>query len=251
MARRKNRNMVLQALCAKTKMCKYMETTGTCREGRRCRYAHREEEMRGLPDLLYTRPCRNFLAGSCSAGDQCNFAHADEDLAQRSKLLSPGQVPSNGTDSCGNIQMVSQTVDSLPPMVHDDTDTDSSADSHTLLGVTDSLAPIPYRRQEEMVSQAVDSLPPMVHDDTSTDNSADSHTLLGVTDSLAPIPYRRQEDLSPESLLGFDLRESEVRHSSGYRLRCRNTFLTMDVNSMREKLVPRSSSMPPPCTIFE
>eukprot|EP00929_Paragymnodinium_shiwhaense_P080521 TRINITY_DN41_c0_g2_i1.p1 TRINITY_DN41_c0_g2~~TRINITY_DN41_c0_g2_i1.p1 ORF type:complete len:173 (-),score=10.78 TRINITY_DN41_c0_g2_i1:408-926(-) len=164
---RRRKNRALQALCAKTKVCKYIRLGECCPDEGRCNFAHSEKELCGLPDLAYTRFCRDYAAGYCPVGDDCKFAH--EENAVR-------QLP--GTET-------------------------KTSDDH--LAVTSSV----------------------------TANKGYE---------LPRISYRCSDAHFVQSFLDWDAKEGEVEHASGYRLHCKNTFLTVSF-STNERI--RSRSAPP------
>eukprot|EP00929_Paragymnodinium_shiwhaense_P107077 TRINITY_DN73081_c0_g1_i1.p1 TRINITY_DN73081_c0_g1~~TRINITY_DN73081_c0_g1_i1.p1 ORF type:complete len:208 (+),score=40.34 TRINITY_DN73081_c0_g1_i1:151-774(+) len=79
MAKKAPRRARITSLCAKTKMCKHAGA-GVCPEGADCPFAHNPEELKDMPDLMYTRLCKHYLKGYCSAGSTCRFAHGYEML---------------------------------------------------------------------------------------------------------------------------------------------------------------------------
>eukprot|EP00929_Paragymnodinium_shiwhaense_P052346 TRINITY_DN2622_c0_g1_i1.p2 TRINITY_DN2622_c0_g1~~TRINITY_DN2622_c0_g1_i1.p2 ORF type:complete len:106 (+),score=7.69 TRINITY_DN2622_c0_g1_i1:270-587(+) len=65
---------------------------------------------------------------------------------------------------------------------------------------------------------------------------------------VSSIQYRRCKADDPnmyfvQSFLECDVREGEVQHASGYRVRLQNTFLTVN---FRTNVLQRSRSLPPP-----
>jgi len=56
-------------------MCKNWDTTGTCKFGDRCSFAHGGNELKGKMHLhsnYKTKPCKKyFLKGYCSYGHRC------------------------------------------------------------------------------------------------------------------------------------------------------------------------------------
>ena len=69
----------MQAQFYKTKMCPLFEK-GRCFNGRKCRYAHSDSELRELPDLRCTKLCESVLKGEPCKSDNCTFAHTREEL---------------------------------------------------------------------------------------------------------------------------------------------------------------------------
>ncbi|KEP67566.1 UNVERIFIED_CONTAM: zinc finger (CCCH type) motif-containing protein [Hammondia hammondi] len=66
----------------KTQMCQHV-TTGRCRMGELCRYAHSAAELRPAPQLDKTTMCASVKAGKCCPrGDACTFAHSRGELRQ-------------------------------------------------------------------------------------------------------------------------------------------------------------------------
>ena len=62
----------------KTEMCKKFVSTGSCRYGAKCQFAHGPEELRCISrhPLYQTSPCKTFeLTGYCAFGNRCRFVH--------------------------------------------------------------------------------------------------------------------------------------------------------------------------------
>mmetsp|Transcript_23550 Transcript_23550/g.47336 ORF Transcript_23550/g.47336 Transcript_23550/m.47336 type:complete len:247 (-) Transcript_23550:233-973(-) len=65
----------------KTKLCKFYATTGTCRRGAACHFAHGTADLVAPPDLYKTEMCYQFSeTGMCRFGDTCTFAHGSAEL---------------------------------------------------------------------------------------------------------------------------------------------------------------------------
>lgn len=63
----------------KTEMCKSFVETGVCRYGKRCKFAHGEQEQRMVHrhPKYKTQICRNFKEkGSCPYGQRCCYRHS-------------------------------------------------------------------------------------------------------------------------------------------------------------------------------
>jgi hypothetical protein len=62
-------------------MCKNWDTTGTCKFGDRCSFAHGNHELKGKSHLhsnYKTKPCKKyFLKGYCSYGHRCQYLHRE------------------------------------------------------------------------------------------------------------------------------------------------------------------------------
>ncbi|XP_078581536.1 uncharacterized protein LOC144864969 isoform X2 [Branchiostoma floridae x Branchiostoma japonicum] len=72
----------------KTEMCSNFRSSGTCRFGDKCLYAHGERELRRTPKLT---PCPAMQQkGHCPHGDSCIFAHSKNDL--KAPARTPEQV---------------------------------------------------------------------------------------------------------------------------------------------------------------
>eukprot|EP00929_Paragymnodinium_shiwhaense_P080522 TRINITY_DN41_c0_g2_i2.p1 TRINITY_DN41_c0_g2~~TRINITY_DN41_c0_g2_i2.p1 ORF type:complete len:182 (-),score=21.20 TRINITY_DN41_c0_g2_i2:379-924(-) len=173
---RRRKNRALQALCAKTKVCKYVRNGESCPDESRCNFAHSEKDLCSLPDLAYTRFCRDYAAGYCPVGDNCKFAHEENAVRQ------------------------------LPGKEKVDNAATNMADKH--LAVTSG--PTAKKGYE-----------------------------------LRRIPYRypgKPDIHFVQSFLDWDANEGEVEYASGYRLHCKNTFLTVSF-STNERI--RSRSAPP------
>eukprot|EP00928_Gymnodinium_smaydae_P064449 TRINITY_DN47777_c0_g1_i1.p1 TRINITY_DN47777_c0_g1~~TRINITY_DN47777_c0_g1_i1.p1 ORF type:complete len:276 (-),score=26.66 TRINITY_DN47777_c0_g1_i1:129-956(-) len=69
---------VLRRQLAKTKLCDNYKN-GNCTYGRRCTFAHSEEELQRVPDLTKTRLCIAYSKGACDKPN-CNFAHGEQEL---------------------------------------------------------------------------------------------------------------------------------------------------------------------------
>eukprot|EP00929_Paragymnodinium_shiwhaense_P052347 TRINITY_DN2622_c0_g1_i2.p1 TRINITY_DN2622_c0_g1~~TRINITY_DN2622_c0_g1_i2.p1 ORF type:complete len:224 (+),score=24.13 TRINITY_DN2622_c0_g1_i2:89-673(+) len=178
---RRRRNRALQAVCAKTRICKYIRLGVRCPDERRCNFAHAEHELCDLPDLAFTRLCRDYEAGHCPAGDRCKFAHQEDALRHVPTVRSAAAASSPKSDS--------------PSVV-------TSRETATTLKAVE-MPSIQYRRCK-----------------------ADDPNMYFV-----------------QSFLECDVREGEVQHASGYRVRLQNTFLTV---SFGTNVLQRSRSLPPP-----
>lgn len=88
----------------KTRLCVY-HLEGKCGYGANCTFAHRANEIRGVPDLRKTQLCQKFMEGNCN-DENCTYAHGTEELRdspnfkmKMCKWSSKGQCR-NGT-KCG------------------------------------------------------------------------------------------------------------------------------------------------------
>lgn len=71
----------LSTVCAKTRLCKFYSSGGSCPRGNSCKFAHGEGELQVAPDLSHTKMCPNLLRyGVCKRGPSCRFAHSDDEL---------------------------------------------------------------------------------------------------------------------------------------------------------------------------
>lgn len=81
----------------KTELCHTFVTTGVCRYGRRCRFAHGAQELRPVRrhPLFKTQPCRTWAEfGTCPYGHRCRFRHGDDSPAALQAAPSPPHVQS-------------------------------------------------------------------------------------------------------------------------------------------------------------
>jgi len=69
----------LASCCRKTVMCRFF-LAGACERGKRCNFAHGEEELQAPPDLRCTQLCPAVAAGKQCVNKQCKFAHDKTDL---------------------------------------------------------------------------------------------------------------------------------------------------------------------------
>ncbi|KAI8067663.1 uncharacterized protein B0P05DRAFT_552466 [Gilbertella persicaria] len=77
----------------KTEMCRNWQEMGDCRYAKKCRFAHGQQELRGVQrHVKYkTEICKTFhLTGTCSYGVRCTFIH-DEHVPSPS--ISPSMSP--------------------------------------------------------------------------------------------------------------------------------------------------------------
>eukprot|EP00924_Labyrinthula_sp_SR-Ha-C_P009208 augustus_masked-scaffold_2-processed-gene-16.44-mRNA-1 protein AED:0.32 eAED:0.32 QI:0/-1/0/1/-1/1/1/0/403 len=82
----------------KTELCRKWETTGTCRYGAKCQFAHGRAELRTLVrhPLYKTTQCKSFQAtGQCRYGSRCRFIHNETE----SQLKSVPRLPIGGPGS--------------------------------------------------------------------------------------------------------------------------------------------------------
>eukprot|EP00929_Paragymnodinium_shiwhaense_P101344 TRINITY_DN64369_c0_g1_i3.p1 TRINITY_DN64369_c0_g1~~TRINITY_DN64369_c0_g1_i3.p1 ORF type:complete len:173 (+),score=18.45 TRINITY_DN64369_c0_g1_i3:88-606(+) len=80
------RDKAVQVLLKKTKLCRSFQDGVDCPRGKKCSFAHSEDELRGPPDLSYTRLCLDFQNGHCRHGGWCSFAHSGAALRQRPQV---------------------------------------------------------------------------------------------------------------------------------------------------------------------
>ncbi|KAI8979767.1 hypothetical protein BDF20DRAFT_530332 [Mycotypha africana] len=67
-------------LLYKTESCRNWDEKGSCRYGKRCRYAHGKEELRPIlrSNQYKTKICKAYHDyGTCSYGVRCTFIHND------------------------------------------------------------------------------------------------------------------------------------------------------------------------------
>lgn len=89
----------------KTEICRQWMDNGKCRYGRKCQYAHGNEELRMISrhQKYKSKPCKNWTTnGVCPYGKRCTFAHPGRNefvtgsLEGRSPILTPiSDVPSS------------------------------------------------------------------------------------------------------------------------------------------------------------
>lgn len=73
-------NGALGSVCMKTRLCCFY-IKGSCPRGRKCKFAHGEEELQSAPDLTRTKMCPAMLrSGVCRRGTSCRFAHTESEL---------------------------------------------------------------------------------------------------------------------------------------------------------------------------
>ncbi|KAI8082820.1 uncharacterized protein BX664DRAFT_284558, partial [Halteromyces radiatus] len=75
----------------KTEYCRNWSELGVCRYGKKCRYAHGDEELRMVPkhNRYKTQICRAYhLEGTCLYGSRCTFIHLDEDEGNQTRRNS-------------------------------------------------------------------------------------------------------------------------------------------------------------------
>eukprot|EP00510_Aplanochytrium_minuta_P001907 CAMPEP_0184017048 /NCGR_PEP_ID=MMETSP0954-20121128/7287_1 /TAXON_ID=627963 /ORGANISM="Aplanochytrium sp, Strain PBS07" /LENGTH=545 /DNA_ID=CAMNT_0026298175 /DNA_START=399 /DNA_END=2036 /DNA_ORIENTATION=- len=93
-----------KATLYKTELCRKWITTGSCRYGAKCQFAHGESELRDLVrhPLYKTSMCKSFQAtGTCRYGSRCRFIH-DESEQQLQSL--PRVASSNMVNGAANVK---------------------------------------------------------------------------------------------------------------------------------------------------
>ncbi|KAI9258304.1 hypothetical protein EDC94DRAFT_543313 [Helicostylum pulchrum] len=78
-------NKVKEVALYKTEKCRNWDERGTCRYGRRCRYAHGDRELRPIyRSVQYkTKTCKAYHElGTCPYGIRCTFIHDINDKPQ-------------------------------------------------------------------------------------------------------------------------------------------------------------------------
>eukprot|EP00511_Aplanochytrium_stocchinoi_P000217 CAMPEP_0204822456 /NCGR_PEP_ID=MMETSP1346-20131115/637_1 /ASSEMBLY_ACC=CAM_ASM_000771 /TAXON_ID=215587 /ORGANISM="Aplanochytrium stocchinoi, Strain GSBS06" /LENGTH=592 /DNA_ID=CAMNT_0051948663 /DNA_START=309 /DNA_END=2087 /DNA_ORIENTATION=- len=90
----------------KTELCRKWMTTGSCRYGNKCQFAHGHEEVRGLVrhPLYKTSMCKSFNAtGICRYGSRCRFIHDEpEHLLQSLPRVGSLNMLNNSATANGN-----------------------------------------------------------------------------------------------------------------------------------------------------
>ncbi len=74
----------------KTELCRSFESTGACKYGTKCRFAHGQAELRPVArhPKYKTQHCKTFREqGHCPYGARCKFIHSDQ---EESPLSAPG-----------------------------------------------------------------------------------------------------------------------------------------------------------------
>ena len=76
----------------KTELCRSYESTGACKYGAKCRFAHGQAELRPVArhPKYKTQHCKTFREqGHCPYGARCKFIHSDQDELP---VSAPGQL---------------------------------------------------------------------------------------------------------------------------------------------------------------
>jgi len=76
----------------KTELCRSYESTGACKYGAKCRFAHGQAELRPVArhPKYKTQQCKTFREqGHCPYGARCKFIHSDQDELP---VSAPGQL---------------------------------------------------------------------------------------------------------------------------------------------------------------
>ncbi len=103
----------------KTELCRSFETTGACKYGAKCRFAHGQHELRPVArhPKYKTQHCKTFCEqGHCPYGARCKFIHADR--SDDAAASAPGQLehPSMRRDSSGGAAATPANATSLYPL---------------------------------------------------------------------------------------------------------------------------------------
>jgi butyrate response factor 1 len=93
----------------KTELCRSFDTTGACKYGAKCRFAHGQHELRPVArhPKYKTQHCKTFCEqGHCPYGARCKFIHADR--SDDSAASAPGQLEHTHGMSAMQMQMPHQ-----------------------------------------------------------------------------------------------------------------------------------------------
>ncbi|SCU96251.1 LAME_0F15522g1_1 [Lachancea meyersii CBS 8951] len=80
----------------KTELCESFSTTGHCRYGSNCQFAHGLQELKFKErnNKFRTKPCLNWIkSGSCPYGQRCCFKHGDD--VDIEVYLQAGHIPNS------------------------------------------------------------------------------------------------------------------------------------------------------------
>lgn len=98
-------------LFSKTRLCKFF-LKGRCKRGKRCTWAHSEDDLAARPDFFKTQFCPTlFQAGQCTAGNGCRYAHASAELRRTNKNSTQLEEPRTFLYAQADPSPVSQHVD--------------------------------------------------------------------------------------------------------------------------------------------
>lgn len=68
-----------------------MFKNGTCNRGSKCSFAHGQSELRELPNYRKTRLCIAYTQGKCNLdGKDCKYAHGEDDMKKNNAHSSGG-----------------------------------------------------------------------------------------------------------------------------------------------------------------
>eukprot|EP00403_Amphidinium_massartii_P015798 CAMPEP_0178423818 /NCGR_PEP_ID=MMETSP0689_2-20121128/27883_1 /TAXON_ID=160604 /ORGANISM="Amphidinium massartii, Strain CS-259" /LENGTH=218 /DNA_ID=CAMNT_0020045421 /DNA_START=93 /DNA_END=745 /DNA_ORIENTATION=+ len=181
---KKEWNSCFRSQMRKTQLCRF-NAKGKCRYGPSCMFAHSQEELKNVPDLLKTSLCQDFAEGKCPfSSELCPYAHGREELRRteafsRKKSKASKQASSDNTDkvlvddgtssdvsapTCSTSLGESNQGDSFSSFQLDSEDfTDGASSTYASDGgctpcTSMPLCPVPY--SEELAMQGVQSYSP-------------------------------------------------------------------------------------------
>jgi len=70
----------------KTKLCESWQRSGNCEKEKECLFAHGERQLRVTSKYWKTELCKYWKSGTCNAGSECRHAHGSHELRMKKKI---------------------------------------------------------------------------------------------------------------------------------------------------------------------
>lgn len=208
----------------KTRLCKFF-VEGKCTRGKKCTFAHGEEDKDSQPQPVYMKLCKTLIATGRCKNPNCRYAHSKEDIVV-AKQLTAGLVDSSNPDGSA-IAMPSesgcdQPVGQLTQLPASNLNTHSNVRWFGFLCNIRWVCP-------QRAPQRVMGAPPGVLEPPIASPAAVSYPAMQMTPS--ELPAARQVE------------ENSVSSEPAFHVVVKNTFI--DIVETSPRSIHRSRSEPP------